>query len=207
MWSLLAAVLIACLGAIFVWSAWVAASINPRRPRLWDYPVATFGGGSMAIGGLGYLAARLAGVVGSAGLLIVTILALGSTPALAADGGGVVVPWGQWVTDGLGYALEIAGLWLVWALRAWIPDTLRQYIVNEVLKNATHFAVAVTPGAVAGQSVSLPQTTSLVANFESYVIQNAPGIARWLGDTLRTKAIARLSAAGMLPADFDPAKV
>lgn len=54
-------------------------------------------------------------------------------------------------------------------------------------------------GAAKDKVLTLPVANAVLAEAAQYAVDHAPGTTKWLGDTLKPKLIARLSAAGALP--------
>lgn len=125
-----------------------------------------------------------------------------STLARAADAVAVPpvsIPWGDYVAAFVGYfrdiILSVAGM----AVASYAPAFAKQYLTNEVLGRAVDYAIAAIDGATHGKHVDVTLTNPLLEKAIEYAEMNAPSLAGKLGDTLRPKIMARLSAAGVLP--------
>lgn len=119
----------------------------------------------------------------------------------------VVIPWGKWVNDLLAQielfvvtVLLPAGLlYLVRKLPGEWAAVLKQQRVEDLLTKAVDYSFGVVEGAVKGQQSSVPVANAQLRAAVNYAVANAPALAQQIGDTLRPKIVARLSAQGALP--------
>jgi hypothetical protein len=119
----------------------------------------------------------------------------------------VVIPWGKWLSDVLAQievfvvtVLLPAGLFYLGKKVApeWAA-TLKQKRVEDLLTKAVDYSFGVVEGAVKGQQSSVAVANAQLRAAANYAVANAPALATEIGDTLKPKIVARLSAQGALP--------
>lgn len=123
----------------------------------------------------------------------------------AADATPVVIPIGDWSIAILGSVSSCVVALLGWVVAKWVPAIIRPYLTDQLLGRAVDYAIAVVAGATKGKVLTLPVANQVLAEAASYAVANAPTLAKWLGNTLEPKLIARLSSAGALPAEASKA--
>lgn len=137
-------------------------------------------------------------------------LAVAQTAAPAA----VVIPDGSWSAqllqwlDGVAVAaLPTALIILCRKLPGPIADFLQSRQVEQMLSRSLDYGFGAVEGAVQGKTLDLNTSNAVLQAAANYVIANGPALAQKLGDTLKPKLLARLSAAGSLPADASAVKL
>lgn len=126
---------------------------------------------------------------------------LATSPTLAADGATVTVPIGDWIAAGVTDLASVLLAVASYIVARWVPQAVRTYLTEQLLQRAVDYAVAVVAGAARGRVLTVPVANQVLAEAMAYAIDHAPGTAKWLGDTLKPKLLARLGAAGVLPPD------
>jgi len=126
--------------------------------------------------------------------------------AFAGDGAAyalstVVVPWGDWVSSVLASLGSIAIGLLSFVVAKWAPAYVKMLLTDDLIAKAVNYGVGAVEGAVAGKTLTLETTNSVLAAAEQYAVASAPAICKWLGANLRPLILARLSALGAVPAD------
>lgn len=168
------------------------------RARPWDLPVAWYGGLTVLVVGLAILAARRADYL-SIFTVVALIAALGAAPAYAADAVAVSIPIGDWISSALVDLASVLVAMASWAVAKWAPPLVRTYLTEQLLQRAVDYAIAAVKGAAKGKVLTLPVANAVLAEAAQYAVEHAPPTAKWIGDTLKPKLIARLGAAGVLP--------
>lgn len=125
--------------------------------------------------------------------------AVGSTVAVTTPT-AVAIPYGDVVTQFLAWARDGLVALAALAVTRYAPPMVGQYLTNELLAKAIDFAIARVDGAVKGGQIEVPVANAVLKQAADYVVANAPGRAKALGDMLMPKLLARLSAATVLPA-------
>lgn len=163
---------------------------------------------------LAYLSAMVrAGMVLTAFCLAATMLH--TLPAFAGDG-GVEIPWGDWLVDGVVWAAPVVKTALAAAVAlalSFLPAPLRaitglwwQRQADQVLGWAVSYAIAQTKNAAAGKVLTVDVTNKVVEAAMRYAIEQGPVVVkRVTGDDaerLYNMLLARLEARGMVPAGF-----
>ena len=139
---------------------------------------------------LGLVAATLA----RAALLVVCL----PPTAYAADD-TVVVPVGDWIVQATSSLSSLAVAVAMWVAARWLPTWIRTQLTEQLLGRAVDYALAVVAGAAKGKVLEIPVANAVLREAAAYAVAHAPATAKWIGDTLEPKLIARLSAAGALP--------
>jgi len=133
---------------------------------------------------------------------------LAVSAAHAADAAASVsIPIGDWL-GALLTSVETLVVGLVgWVVAKWAPAVVKPILTEQLLARAVDYALAAVEGAAKGKVLTIPVTNQVIATAAEYAVANAPGLAKWLGDTLEPKIIARLSSAGVVPADASAASL
>jgi hypothetical protein len=123
----------------------------------------------------------------------------------AADG-TVAVPIGDWITQSVAVVSTACVTVLTAIIARWAPAWVRTYLTEQLLSRAVDYALGVVAGAAKGKVLEVPIANAVLREAATYAVEHAPTTAKWIGDTLTPKLIARLSAAGSLPetAYYDP---
>lgn len=129
-----------------------------------------------------------------------------ATPAAAAD--AIVIPWGDWTAGALAYLREIIVASVLaafgYVLRG-LPTHVRGVVealrVEQLLDRGLDFGLAAVEGAVKGKTLEIKTANAVLNAVASYAASNAPALAGKLGETLKPKILARMSAQGLIPAE------
>jgi hypothetical protein len=124
----------------------------------------------------------------------------------AAGDGTVAVPIGDWVAQATTSIASLCVAALSWVIARWAPTWVRTQLTEQLLSRAVDYALGAVAGAAKGKVLDMPIANAVLREAATYAVAHAPTTAKWIGDTLEPKLIARLSAAGALPAVayFDP---
>jgi len=137
-----------------------------------------------------------------AGLMLLAL----TLPALAADPTAVSIPWGNWLDAFIAQIiLPILSVLIVSAV-AWaakfLPASLRAYAttkntaaVEQLLGKAISFGLTKVEGAAAGQTLTVPVGSSVLATSAQYAVDHGPTwLLNWAGGEqgIREKILARL---------------
>lgn len=132
---------------------------------------------------------------------------LASAP-VATAAPSVTIPVGAWTGGILDWLAEImlgaAGLFIAFLSRnlpASVVGLVSMLVTEQTLKRAIDWAFAQVKTATKGKEVTIPTANALLDAAAEYVVANAPSLAGKLGETLRPKLVARLSAEGVMPAE------
>ena len=111
-----------------------------------------------------------------------------TTPAATA------IPYGDWIAGLLAWARDgiVAGVGVI--VIRFAPVAVRQYLTNQVLAHAVDYALARVEGAERGKTLNLDIASAVMREAVAYAVNNAPTLATRLGDSLRPKLLARISA-------------
>lgn len=125
--------------------------------------------------------------------------------ASVADG-SVTVPIGDWIAQATTSIASLCIAALSWIIARWAPTWVRTQLTEQLLSRAVDYALGAVAGAAKGKVLDVPVANAVLREAATYAVAHAPTTAKWIGDTLEPKLIARLSAAGALPAAafFDP---
>lgn len=118
---------------------------------------------------------------------------------LAADG-SVTVPIGDWIAQATTSIASLCVAALSWVIARWAPTWVRTQLTEQLLSRAVDYALGAVAGAAKGKVLDVPVANAVLREAATYAVAHAPTTAKWIGDTLEPKLIARLSAAGSLPA-------
>jgi hypothetical protein len=132
--------------------------------------------------------------------------------AVAQDAlpGVVVVPWGDWLSavlvDVRNFILSAAGIVLSFVLTKFWPAGkafIEAARVEQLLGRAVDFGIAAVAGATKGKTATIPIANEVLERALEYAVDAAPSLATKLAETLRPKLIARIGAAGIVPANAE----
>ena len=150
----------------------------------------------------------------SARILFAAAMTLAASSAYAADNTLVSVPLGALVNDILAAlqpaAVSLAGLALTWLAARLGPDIARALHaahVDQVMSRAIEAGFALVEGAEKGKVLDIPVANEVLRRAAQYLVAQAPGLFKELGDNLGQMLVARLSGAGALPADASAANL
>lgn len=129
----------------------------------------------------------------------------------------VVLPWGDFIASLLNGAQQILVLLMLAAVTAvvgimpaWVQTILRPLVqtwqTNQLFEKLAATAVAGTKGVVAGKTVEIDIANDMIRNIVQMAITNgSPKLLEFIGssaESLGEKALARLQALGVIPADY-----
>lgn len=132
-------------------------------------------------------------------MVAAAVICLAPPIAHAADG-TVTVPIGDWITQSVAVVSTLCVTVLTAITARWAPAWVRTYLTEQLLTRAVDYGLAVVAGAAKGRVLEIPVANAVIREAATYAVAHAPATAKWIGDTLEPKLIARLSAAGALPA-------
>jgi hypothetical protein len=137
-----------------------------------------------------------------------------TAPADAPTSTSVIVPYGDWLTwslakvrDTVVTGLSGVMLWAVVKIAPQMAAAFTQARVDALVGRAVDFAIAAVEGALHGQSVSVPVANEILRKALEYAVQGAPVLAAKIEGTIRPKIIARMAAAGVVPANASVALI
>lgn len=137
--------------------------------------------------------------VTSAIVVLAALLVVSLPPVTHAADGTVTVPLGDWVVQATSSIASLAVAGLMWVASRWLPTWIRTQLTEQLLGRAVDYGLAVVAGAAKGKVLEIPIANAVLREAAAYAVQHAPATAKWIGDTLEPKLIARLSAIGALP--------
>ena len=151
-------------------------------------------------------------------ILLAAAMTLAVLPAFAASSNLVSVPLGALVTQILSLleplALSAAAGALAWLMARLGPEaakSLHAAHVDRMIAQAVDAGFGLVEGAEAGKQLEIPVANKVIRKAAQYLIDQAPGLFKELGENLGPMLVARLSAQGSLPAaagaanlDLDP---
>jgi hypothetical protein len=151
-------------------------------------------------------------------ILLAAAMTLVSSAAFAADRGSVSLPLGTLVSQFLSIleplVLSLVGVMLTWLMAELGPDVakaLRSAHVDQVMSRAIDAGFGLVEGAEKGKVLEIPVANEVIRKAAQYLADQAPGLFKQIGESLGPMLVARLSAAGALPAsasvtnlDLDP---
>lgn len=147
-------------------------------------------------------------------IFLAAAMALVWSAALAADSNAVAVPLGNLVTQALGIleplAISLTGVTVTWLLAKLGPDVARAFHaahIDQVISRSIDAGFALVEGAEKGKVLDIPVANEVVRKAAQYLVDQAPALFKELGDSLSPMLIARLSAAGALPASASAANL
>jgi DNA-directed RNA polymerase subunit H (RpoH/RPB5) len=131
--------------------------------------------------------------------LAALVVAVVLPPVAHAAEGTVTVPVGDWIVQATSSLASLAVTALMWVAARYLPTWIRMQLTEQLLTRAVDYALAVVAGAAKGKVLEVHVASAVLREAAAYAVKHAPDTARWIGDTLEPKLIARLSAAGALP--------
>ncbi len=141
-------------------------------------------------------------------------MTLVSLAAFAADGGSVGVPIGTLATQLLSLleplVLSLVGAMLAWLMAKLGPElakSLHAAHVDQVVARAIDAGFGLVEGAEKGKVLEVPVANKVIRKAAQYLVDEAPDLIKELGETLGPMLVARLSAAGALPANASAANL
>lgn len=161
---------------------------------------------------LEYLATVLVRVCMALGALLVLAVFAGAVEAQTATAPAaqpaVTVPLGEWVAGVVNFIIPALGVVLmgfVTYAAKFLPATLQSYVtaqntqaVEQLLERAITFGLNKVVGATAGDALTVPVGSQVLAEAAQYAIDHGPDkLIAWAGgeDGLREKILARLKLA------------
>ncbi len=139
-------------------------------------------------------------------ILCVAAMSLAASSAYAANNPPVDLQWGALCNEILAAlqpaTLSLAGLaftWLVAKLGPDIAHALRAAHIDQVMNRAIEAGFALVEGAEKGKVLEIPVANEVLRRAAQYLVAQAPGLFKELGDNLGQMLVARLSASGALP--------
>jgi hypothetical protein len=139
-------------------------------------------------------------------IFCVAAMTLAASSAYAASSTIVDLPWGAFCNEVLTAlqpaAISLAGLALTWLAAKLGPDVARALHaahIDQVMTRAIEAGFALVEGAEKGKVLEIPVANEVLRRAAQYLIAQAPGLFKELGDNLGQMLVARLSAAGALP--------
>lgn len=134
--------------------------------------------------------------------------------AFAADGGSVSAPLGTLVTQALSIVeplvLSLVGAMLAWLMARLGPElakSLHAAHVDQVISRAIDAGFGLVEGAEKGKVLEIPVANKVIRKAAQYLVDEAPDLIKELGENLGPMLVARLSAAGALPASASAANL
>jgi hypothetical protein len=139
-------------------------------------------------------------------IFCVAAMSLAASSAYAASNTPVDLPWGALCNEILAAlqpaAVSLAGLaftYLVAKLGPDIAHALRAAHIDQVMNRAIEAGFALAEGAEKGKVLEIPVANEVLRRAAQYLVTQAPGLFKELGDNLGQMLVARLSASGALP--------
>jgi hypothetical protein len=133
-------------------------------------------------------------------------MTLAASSAYAANNTLVDLPWGTFCNDILAAlqpaAVSLAGLALTWLTAKLGPDIARALHaahIDQVMTRAIDAGFAFVEGAEKGKVLEISVANEVLRSAAKYLVAQAPGLFKELGDNLGQMLVARLSASGALP--------
>ena len=139
-------------------------------------------------------------------IFCVAAMTLAASSAYAATNTSVNLPWGTLGNDILSAlqpaAVSLAGFALTWLIAKLGPDIARALHaahIDQVMTRAIEAGFALVEGAEKGKVLEIPVANEVLRRAAQYLVAQAPGLFKELGDNLGQMLVARLSASGALP--------
>lgn len=132
-------------------------------------------------------------------LVLAGLMIVGLPPTAYAADDTVAVPLGDWIVQATSSLASLAVAVLMWVAARWLPTWIRTQLTEQLLGRAVDYGLAVVAGAAKGRVLEIPVANAVLREAAAYAVAHAPATAKWIGDTLEPKLIARLSAIGALP--------
>jgi hypothetical protein len=147
-------------------------------------------------------------------IFLAAATALVSSAVSAAESNAIAVPIGNLLTQVLGIleplAVSLTGAAVTWLLAKLGPDVARAFHaahVDQVIARSIDAGFALVEGAEKGKVLEVPVANQVIRKAAQYIVDQAPGLFKELGDNLGQMLVARLSAAGALPANASAANL
>ena len=135
--------------------------------------------------------------------LIAIILIFAATAAFAATDAApaaVTVPWGAWLAQIVQLLAPAIGVIAISLAHKFITGPLALFISDSTITNAVNTVIAKQNGVIAGEVLEVPVANALAQKILSYLIVQEPAVVKQFGPKLGDVILAKLSAAGVLPA-------
>lgn len=195
--TVLAAAALACLFAIAPVDLAVASATN-------DLASVDMRGGIAIAGVIGLVACALVGgllAIPKVGVmaLAVTLAALALADSAFAQSTTVTIPWGNMLSEALGFIGWVFLAVAMWAMRqlpANIVSILQTLRVEQLLSKAIDYGVNAVSGATKDKALTFDVGSEVAAKAVAYAIDKMPGaLLGWIGGEakLREMVIARLN--------------
>lgn len=146
-------------------------------------------------------------------ILVAATMTLVSSAAYA-DADTVAVPVGNLVAQGLAIlqplVLSLVGATVTWLMAKLGPDVakaLHAAHVDQVISRAIDAGFALVDGAEKGKVLEIQVANKVIRKAAQYLLDEAPDLFKEVGDNLGPMLVARLSAAGALPASASAANL
>jgi hypothetical protein len=141
-------------------------------------------------------------------------MTLVSLPAFAANLSSVSVPIGTLTTQALSivqpFVLSLVGAMLAWLLARLGPELgklLHAAQVDQAVARAIDAGFGLVEGAEKGKVLEIPIANKVIRKAAQFLVDAAPDLFKELGENLGPILVARLSAAGSLPASASAANL
>jgi hypothetical protein len=141
-------------------------------------------------------------------------MTLVSLSAFAAHGSSVDVPIGALATQLLSLleppVLSVVGAMLAWLMAKLGSDlakSLHAAHVDQAISRAIDAGFGLVEGAEKGKVLEVPMANKVIRKAAQYLVDGAPDLIKELGENLGPMLVARLSAAGALPATASTANL
>ena len=125
-------------------------------------------------------------------------------PAFAADAASASAPvgihWGAWLSQIATLLTPVIVGVGVGLAHQFITGPLALFVSDGAIENAVRTIIAKEEDVIAGQSVSVPVANALAQKILSYLVVQEPAVVKTFGPKLGDVILAKLSAAGVLPA-------
>ena len=112
----------------------------------------------------------------------------------------VVIPWGAWLSQIATLLTPVIVGVGVGLAHQFITGPLALFVSDGAIENAVRTIIAKEEDVIAGQSVSVPVANALAQKILSYLVVQEPAVVKTFGPKLGDVILAKLSAAGVLPA-------
>ncbi len=97
--------------------------------------------------------------------------------------------------------------WLMARLGPDVAKSLHAAHVDQAISRAIDAGFALVEGAEKGKVLEVPVANRVIRKAAQYLVDSAPGLFKELGENLGPMLVARLSAAGALPASASAANL
>jgi hypothetical protein len=134
-------------------------------------------------------------------LAIVAGTALASAAAVVQPATGVTIPWGDWIASFLVSMSSVFVTIFTWLLAHFAPTIIKSYITDEAVTNAVNYAIATVANVERGKATHIDVANEVAEAALAYIVKNEPKAAAYAKDQLSSLIVAKLSVAGVLPAD------